>query len=166
MKTVEEPTAFPLSRAVTVFFDGDCGFCGRTVRWLQAADWLRRVRFVPLQSAEARLIGLPESIDFSQMVLLKGKRKWGGWRAFKHLLFHLPLLYLIMACLIVAALAAPGPRFIYAGFVLMLALALSPISNFAGDAFYRTIASHRSCVVGKARVQATSDNGMKHPMTS
>lgn len=46
------PTAAPLT--LTLIFDGSCDFCTRTVRWVQALDWQRRITALPFQSAAAR----------------------------------------------------------------------------------------------------------------
>lgn len=36
-----------------LFFDGECGLCNRTVRWLMARDRRRVLRFAPLQGSLA-----------------------------------------------------------------------------------------------------------------
>ena len=33
-----------------LYYDGDCGFCTRVVRWLRALDIARKVQWVPFQS--------------------------------------------------------------------------------------------------------------------
>jgi predicted DCC family thiol-disulfide oxidoreductase YuxK len=51
-----------------VLYDGECGFCQRTVRWILAADTSGRFRFAPLQGPTAAAIrarhpGLPGDPD-------------------------------------------------------------------------------------------------------
>ncbi|MFH2202827.1 MAG: DUF393 domain-containing protein [Elusimicrobiota bacterium] len=41
------PPAKPL-----VVYDGECGFCTGSLRWLKRLDWLRRFDALPYQSAE------------------------------------------------------------------------------------------------------------------
>lgn len=51
METVEHPI---------IFYDGECGFCDRTVKWVMARDKDHQFRFAALQGATAeRLIGAP-----------------------------------------------------------------------------------------------------------
>lgn len=58
--------------APLVFYDGVCGLCNRTVRWLIRHDRNRLLRYAPLQSELARKLppglipaGTPETIIFS-----------------------------------------------------------------------------------------------------
>lgn len=57
----------------TVFYDGECGFCSRTVHWLVLLDWRKHLRFLPLQSELARSMGLEHHADKSggTMVVLR-----------------------------------------------------------------------------------------------
>lgn len=132
----------------TVLFDRDCSFCQRSVTAIKAFDWLRLLRFVPLQSTEAQDLKLAESENLSQMVLARAGLHWGGWRAFKRILFRLPLLYVLAAALLFNASIGPGFRMASLGLALLAALALSPIGNPAGDALYRWIARNRHRLPG------------------
>ena len=42
------------------FFDGDCAFCSRTVRWVSWADRHRRLVFEPLQGDLAEKLGFTD----------------------------------------------------------------------------------------------------------
>lgn len=139
-----------LPRQATVFFDRDCGFCRRAVALIRALDWLRLLRFVPLQSAEAEALGLAESRNLSQMVLARNGRQWGGWRAVKRIPFRLPLFYAAIGALVAAASIAPGLRLPALGLALLAALALSPLGNPFGDGLYRWVARNRRCLTGSA----------------
>lgn len=134
----------------SLYFDSDCGFCLRWVRAARGLDWLRLLRFVPLQSAEARNRGLAESHTLSQAVLVRKGRQWGGWHAVKRVLFRLPLLYAAAAALVATAFASAGLRLPALGLTLFAALALSPLGNPAGEALYRWIARNRQCRAGSA----------------
>ncbi len=129
----------------SLYFDADCGFCRRWVRAARGLDWLRLLRFVPLQSAEARNLGLAESRTLSQAALVWKRRQWGGWRAVKRVLLRLPLLYAAAAAPLAIAFTSAGLRPPALGLALFTALALSPLGNPAGEAVYRWIARNRQC---------------------
>jgi len=51
-----------------VLYDGDCGFCARSVRWILAHERDHAIRFAPLQGATAARLRrsyprIPEAID-------------------------------------------------------------------------------------------------------
>lgn len=50
-----------------VFFDGECGFCDRTVQWLLKHDKAEVLYFAPLQGEQAKQVlpqfNLPEDLD-------------------------------------------------------------------------------------------------------
>lgn len=60
-----------------VLFDGTCGFCDATVRWLIARDRRAALRFAALQSPTGQQLlrqnGLPHDWDQS-LVLIEGER--------------------------------------------------------------------------------------------
>jgi len=57
--------------APVLFFDGECGLCNRTVRWLIARDRRRVLRFAPLQGelAAQKLPPLPEGFEEGSVAL-------------------------------------------------------------------------------------------------
>ena len=61
-----------------VFYDGVCGLCGRTVRFLCKRDRRDRLRFAPLQGpTAARLLpplgGRPEALDTIYVLTAEGR---------------------------------------------------------------------------------------------
>jgi predicted DCC family thiol-disulfide oxidoreductase YuxK len=44
-----------LPEAPLMFYDGDCGFCARSVQWILAHERDHEIRFAPLQGATAQL---------------------------------------------------------------------------------------------------------------
>jgi predicted DCC family thiol-disulfide oxidoreductase YuxK len=62
-----------------VFFDGECGLCDRSVRFLLRIDKNRRLVFAPLQgqTAQTDLVPLyPDAMKMDSLVLLdEGRRK-------------------------------------------------------------------------------------------
>lgn len=60
-----------IARAPVLFFDGECGLCNRSVRWLMAHDRRRVLRFAPLRGALAaeKLPPLPSGFEEGSAVL-------------------------------------------------------------------------------------------------
>ena len=67
---------------MVLFFDGDCGFCNRSVRAVHGLDKHGDVEFSPLQGKLAKRLGLEEFADkeAGTMVIL---RESDGMRFFK-----------------------------------------------------------------------------------
>ncbi|MBX3362333.1 MAG: DUF393 domain-containing protein [Phycisphaeraceae bacterium] len=54
-----------------LFYDGDCGLCNRSVRWVIRRDRSGSIRYAPLQGETYRDLELPEKPqDLSSMVYL------------------------------------------------------------------------------------------------
>ena len=142
----------PVSDQHTIFYDGDCGFCMRSVRLVQSLDWLRRFRYDTLQSSAAKQAGLWSPTAASsgchempdEMIVQAPGRKgwdarhWGGWRAVKRIGFRLPIFY---AMLVGAVILSP---WLAAAILVML----TPIGNPLGSAAYRWIARNRHRIPG------------------
>ncbi len=43
-----------------VFYDGNCGFCDTTVRWIMRIDSAKKIRYAPLQGETAKALLPPE----------------------------------------------------------------------------------------------------------
>lgn len=69
--TIDSPTQ--IAPGPIVFFDGDCGFCDRVVRWIIRHDREGRFWFAPLGGETyGALIGDAVAPDVDSMVLLDG----------------------------------------------------------------------------------------------
>lgn len=127
-----------------MFYDGDCGFCERSVRMVQALDWLGCFRYATLQSEEARVAGIPPERNPSEMVLGKrsdrATRLWGGWRAVKQIAFRTPVFYFGLALTLLVHPVVTG----------LLLVALSPLGNPLGERCYRFVARNRHRIAGSA----------------
>ncbi len=125
------------TRKLTVFYDGDCGFCERSVAIVRAFDWLGLFRYATLQGSQARLVGIPAESYPSEMILHKqipsGGRRWGGWSAVKQIWFRMPALYLALA----------AAWFLHPALFAGLTLSLTPLANPLGNRLYRWIARNR-----------------------
>lgn len=81
-----------LPTAPLVLYDGDCGFCARSVRWLLAHERDHDLRFAPLQGATAaalrrRYPQIPETIE--SVVYVAGGRAHLRSKAMLHVARHL-----------------------------------------------------------------------------
>jgi predicted DCC family thiol-disulfide oxidoreductase YuxK len=81
-----------LPTAPLVLYDGDCGFCARSVRWLLAHERDHDLRFAPLQGATAaalrrRYPQIPETIE--SVVYVVGGRAHLRSKAMLHVARHL-----------------------------------------------------------------------------
>jgi len=80
-------------RPYTFYYDGECGFCTRTVRLLAAADLRRSVRWLAFQSLEA----LPGNLTLSdfrrEAYIQNGDVLEGGFYSFRRLTLVLPPLW-------------------------------------------------------------------------
>ncbi|MEO8698996.1 MAG: DCC1-like thiol-disulfide oxidoreductase family protein [Kofleriaceae bacterium] len=75
-----------------LLYDGVCGLCAKSVRWILRHERDRELVFAPLQGATAaalreRHANIPESID--TVVLVDGDRAYLRSKAFLHLAKHL-----------------------------------------------------------------------------
>ena len=83
--------------ARTVVYDGECGFCTRTIRILKSLDWLGRIewrsRFEP--GLVERYPALKSQDTQSRMVSMTPEGKaHGGFFAVRDIWLQLPLLFL------------------------------------------------------------------------
>lgn len=123
----------------TVFYDGGCGLCQRSVAVLRALDWLRRFRYATLRSAEARAAGISSEQSPAEMMLLTPSgsagagRLWGGWRGVKRICLRLPVFYLVITALL----------FLQPWLGAAILMGLTPLGNPPGDWLYRLVARNR-----------------------
>lgn len=87
----DEPVAATLPAEPLVLYDGQCGLCNRSVRWLLARDG-GRLRYAPLQgptaaAARARFPKIPETLE--SVVLVDGDRAYLRSKAFLHVARYL-----------------------------------------------------------------------------
>ena len=95
-----EPPTHPI-----LFYDGECGLCDRSVRWIMARDRAHRFRFAPLQgktyaaleredkpgdlSTIVALIGVDLLIR-SDAALALGRELGGPWKVLAHVASVVP----------------------------------------------------------------------------
>jgi predicted DCC family thiol-disulfide oxidoreductase YuxK len=112
-----------------VFFDGVCGLCDRTVKWLLKVDRQRSLRFAPLQGETARqLLEAPDIRDLKSLVIYDEHGIARSSTAVVRILWHVGGIW----------------RFVSYG----LWLIPSPIRNWG----YRFVSAHRYRWFGKTDV--------------
>ena len=120
-------TVKPCSR--TVIFDGECGFCRRSITWGKRLDWLHRMewraRLEPgLQEAFPQLSG--EETQRRIVSIRQDGKTYGGFFAMRDVMIHLPL-----TCVPALVLYVPG-------------------MSLLGVPVYQWIATHRDRFGGKS----------------
>jgi predicted DCC family thiol-disulfide oxidoreductase YuxK len=86
-----DPAKAPATGAGLVLYDGQCGLCNRSVRWLIEHD-RGRLRYAPLQgptatAARARFPEIPQTLE--TVVFIEGERAYLRTKAFLHVARHL-----------------------------------------------------------------------------
>jgi predicted DCC family thiol-disulfide oxidoreductase YuxK len=99
---------------VQVIFDGDCGFCIRSLRVCRALDWRHRLGFH--DSHDRRRIDalFPQlrAADFENAMFAvdAAGRAYRGFFAFRRIAWETPLLWLMLPVLYFPGSTAIGPR--------------------------------------------------------
>jgi len=88
---VDAPAVAPASTAPLVLYDGTCGLCAKSVRWILHHESDRALRFAPLQgetaaAMRARFPNIPETVD--SVVYVDGERAYLRSKAFFHMARH------------------------------------------------------------------------------
>lgn len=130
--------------ALVLFFDGECGFCNRSVRLVYRLDGKDAVGFAPLQGELSKKLGLEKFADpkGGSMVIL---READGEKFFK------------------------GDAWIelgkaLGGFWKLLAWAFAMFPKGARDWSYDLVAKHRYLIAGKGDACGIPDEGLRRRM--
>lgn len=84
-----------------VIYDGDCGFCQKTVQVIRTFDWLNKLSFIPFQQENILNNYKDLSIERCKkeiILVIENEREkfyFGGYDAFKKMTLYLPLTFLI-----------------------------------------------------------------------
>jgi predicted DCC family thiol-disulfide oxidoreductase YuxK len=132
----------PWPREAVAIYDGGCGFCERSRRWMEWIDRERLIHWAPWQSG----IGARWNIDTADLmrrmyVVLDGSHVASGFRAWKLMLLANPLTHFLLA-LLTAAPPASWTQWRAAVAVTALAFFFPPF-NFIGEAAYNYVARNR-----------------------
>jgi predicted DCC family thiol-disulfide oxidoreductase YuxK len=137
---------WPLS-PVTVLYDGDCGFCDRTRRWMERFDLEKRFAWKPFQQAKD-LHGISQEALRQRLYLVTEKKKYSGFRAFKIMLLLNPLTYFVM----LGALVLPQSAYLQhrSLVAIFFVLFFSPLFVPVGETAYAWIARNRYRILSGA----------------
>ncbi len=130
-------------RPLIVFYDGDCAFCLRAMRWFKRVDLEGMLDWRPLQSGAGVEFGLSESVLRERLHLVDGARIRTGFHAFQIMLLCNPLFHLAAAGMMAGA-PAGWPRLTVAG---LLASFFFPLFRPLGEALYDVVARNRGKLV-------------------
>jgi predicted DCC family thiol-disulfide oxidoreductase YuxK len=150
---------WPPSR-VTVLYDGDCGFCFRTRRWMERFDLEKLFVWTPFQQAE-NLYGISQESLRQRLYVVTDEKKYSGFRAFRIIALYNPLAYFLM----LGALMLPQSAYLYhrSWVAIFFAIFFSPLFVPVGETAYAWIARNRHrilsgevCVVEPPRSQSSN----------
>lgn len=132
----------PWPREAVAIYDGGCGFCERSRRWMERIDRERLIQWAPWQSG----IGARWNIETADLMrrmylVLDGSHVASGFRAWKLMLLANPLTHFLLA-LLTAAPPASWTHWRAAIVVTALAFFFPPL-NFIGEAVYNYVARNR-----------------------
>jgi predicted DCC family thiol-disulfide oxidoreductase YuxK len=118
-----------------VIWDGDCGFCARTKRFVERFDLDDLYDWHTAQSGIGARFGISADQLRQRLYVVYGECIAGGYRAFQAMALYNPLTWFLAA----AALLAPYRRITIAA---LLALFLPPLRPL-GEAVYNLVARNR-----------------------
>ena len=76
-----------------VVYDGECGFCQRSIRWIAGHTTARDIQFIPFQERDPA--GLHHQLTIEEcrqgVQLIESGRRYSGFDAFRKLLPYLPI---------------------------------------------------------------------------
>ena len=130
---------WPSSR-LTVLYDGDCGFCGRTRRWMEQFDLEKLFAWLPFQQAKD-LHGISRESLRQRLYLVTPEKQYSGFAAFKILALYNPLTYFFM----LAALMLPQSVYLHhrSCVAIFFVLFFSPLFVPVGETVYAWVARNR-----------------------
>ncbi len=80
-------------RPYTLIYDGECGICRRSVRWVQERDREERIELVPYQdpTVPERFPEIPrDDMERAMQLVARDGARWEGARALEEILAILP----------------------------------------------------------------------------
>lgn len=139
--------SWPASQML-VIFDGDCGFCALSKRFVERFDLENILDWRPYQSGAGNRYGITDTDASQRIYLINGDRIYSGFGAFKMIVLCNPISYLLTY----TVLAAPGAgdsRFRNVVVAILLFL-FSPFFRPVGDALYALVARNRRFLVSNS----------------
>ena len=80
--------------AWTFYYDGDCGMCAATVRWLRRLDWRNRIEWEAAEAIDSPPSGVTrQDLDRSAYLVCAPRENHEGFFAFRKMFMVMPLLF-------------------------------------------------------------------------
>ena len=128
---------------ITVLYDGDCGICARTRRFMERLDLEGLFQWQPFQQA-SDLHGISREALHEQLYLVTQKGKYSGFAAFRMMALYNPITYFVMLVTLL------GPQALYFHHRSLLAVfyfvLFSPPFIPIGQMVYMVIARNRRSI--------------------
>lgn len=106
--------AGPAKKQFTVIYDGECGFCQRSLNRLRALDLRHRFTYIDFHHSEVIKTRFPElaGADFENAMLTVDPqgRSYRGFFAFRRLIWASPVLWLAIPVFYFPGASIVGPR--------------------------------------------------------
>jgi predicted DCC family thiol-disulfide oxidoreductase YuxK len=84
-----------MSHALTVYFDGDCGFCSTVKRTFERVDFLRLLKFVSFRQAISKQLPVSmEELETAMYAVSPSGVRYRGMEAAAVMMERMPLLFL------------------------------------------------------------------------
>jgi len=128
---------------ITVLYDGDCGICARTRRFMERLDLEGLFQWQPFQQA-SDLHGISKQALSERLYVVTEKNKYSGFAAFRIMALYNPITYFVMLFTLL------GPQALYFHHRSLLAIfyyvLFSPPFIPIGQVFYTLIARNRHSI--------------------
>ncbi len=123
-----------------MIWDGDCGFCATSRKWVEVFDFGRQLVWRTYQSGAGTALGISEEQARQRLYVAYGGRTWSGFAAFKKIVLWNPAWHLLLW----GVLILPGLNAVLRdGMAVAVLLAFSPLCSPIGNAAYDLVARNR-----------------------
>lgn len=104
----------PNEEKIIVLYDGDCGLCMRSVRYLKKLDWIKKLDYMNFQHEEIRGAIAPDlhysQLDKAMHIKLPNGTFKNGFYAFRTMMWRLPLLFIFTPLMYIPGVPAIGNK--------------------------------------------------------
>ena len=133
--------------AVTVIWDGSCGFCASAKKTVCFFDVDGILVWYPFQSGAGRELGISDDQATEKMYVAHDGRTWSGFAAFKKIALWNPVWHLAGWSILAIPAIGPLPK---AAILAAVLLFFSPLFSPVGEAAYAWVARNRHRLGGNS----------------